>query len=58
MTAAMSVTGTQKKGIVMSYLDDRADVKGRVAVIVGGGGGLGSRLRDRSRRRRDATRPV
>ncbi len=25
----------------MSYLDDRADVKGRVAVIVGGGGGLG-----------------
>jgi NAD(P)-dependent dehydrogenase (short-subunit alcohol dehydrogenase family) len=25
----------------MSYLDDRADLKGRVAVIVGGGGGLG-----------------
>src|SRR6185312_9794924 len=25
----------------MSYLDDRADLAGRVAVIIGGGGGLG-----------------
>jgi 3-oxoacyl-[acyl-carrier protein] reductase len=27
--------------IIMSYLDDRADLAGRVAVVVGGGGGLG-----------------
>jgi NAD(P)-dependent dehydrogenase (short-subunit alcohol dehydrogenase family) len=25
----------------VSYLDDRADLKGRVAIVVGGGGGLG-----------------
>src|SRR5471032_948669 len=27
--------------IIMSYLDDRADLAGRVAVVVGGGGGIG-----------------
>ena len=25
----------------MSYLDERADLAGRVAVVVGGGGGIG-----------------
>lgn len=31
----------QERGGEVSYLDDRADLSGRVAVVVGGGGGIG-----------------
>ena len=31
----------EESGATMSYLDDRADLAGRVAVVVGGGGGIG-----------------
>jgi 3-oxoacyl-[acyl-carrier protein] reductase len=33
--------GRKKEGKPVSYLDDRADLNGRLAVVVGGGGGLG-----------------